>query len=69
MNSDLNVLGVYFPTLFAIALGALAATAFLRALLDRRGFYAFVWHPPLFNISLYFIVLAIGVMIVNRTLI
>lgn len=59
MIGHLNIYGVYVPTLLAMMLGAYLLKAGLRTLLTRLGFYRFVWHPPLFNLALYIIVLGV----------
>lgn len=69
MTYEINIYGVFMPTLIVIALGALFVMRIVRTFLEHRGFYRYVWHPPLFNLSLYFVFLALGVMIVHRTLI
>lgn len=59
MTGHLNIYGVYVPTMLAMMLGAYLLKAGLRTLLTRLGFYRFVWHPPLFNLALYIIVLGV----------
>jgi hypothetical protein len=51
-------LGFYLPPLVPWAGGALIPFLVLRWLLERFGFYRFVWHRPLFNLALY--VLLVG---------
>ena len=46
-------LGFYWPPLMFWACVALLLFAVVRSLLDRSGFYRFVWHRPLFNLALY----------------
>ena len=57
MNGHLDLYGVYVPTLLLLLLAAYAVKSLLRALLARLGFYRRVWHPPLFNLALYVLVL------------
>lgn len=59
MIGQLNIYGVYVPTLLALMLGAYLVKVLLRTLLTRLGLYRFVWHPPLFNLALYIIVLGL----------
>ena len=59
MTGHLNIYGVYVPTLLAMMLGAYLLKAGLRTLLMRLGFYRFVWHPPLFNLALYILILGL----------
>uniref|UniRef100_Q46TT1 DUF1656 domain-containing protein n=2 Tax=Cupriavidus pinatubonensis TaxID=248026 RepID=Q46TT1_CUPPJ len=55
--TDFNVYGVFVPATLAWMLAAFAVTAGVRTVLDRLGFYRFVWHRSLFNFSLYILVL------------
>lgn len=57
MTGHLNVYGVYVPVLLVTMLVAYGVKSLLGALLQRLGFYRWVWHPPLFNLALYIIVL------------
>ena len=59
MNGHLDLYGVYVPTLLLLLLVAYALKSLLRALLARLGFYRWVWHPPLFNLALYVLVLGL----------
>ncbi|WP_420993073.1 DUF1656 domain-containing protein [Cupriavidus sp. 30B13] len=57
LNAEIDLYGVFVPSLLALMLLAFAMTAGLRALLARLGFYRMVWHRSLFNLALYLIVL------------
>lgn len=57
MTGHINLYGVFVPTLLVLLLAAYAVNGCLRALLARVGFYRFVWHPSLFNLALYIMVL------------
>lgn len=57
MNGHFDLYGVFLPTLLMLLLGAYVLKVLLRVLLTRLGFYRFVWHPPLFNLALYLMVL------------
>ena len=50
--------GFYLPPLMLWAGAALIPFVVVRWLLERSGFYRFVWHRALFNLALY--VLFIG---------
>jgi hypothetical protein len=54
---ELDLYGVFVPALLACSLLALLATMGVRAVLRRTGFYRLVWHPALFDIALFTIVL------------
>ena len=55
---NVEFLGFYLPPLLLAACAALILFAILRWLLERLGFYRFVWHRSLFNLALY--VLLVG---------
>ena len=57
MIAELSLYGLYVPTLLPLAIGALIATRLLGRLLLRLGAYRLVWHPALFELALFFIVL------------
>ena len=49
--------GVLLPGLLVAALAAGALTLALRRLLSRVGFYRLVWHPTLFTLALFVLIL------------
>jgi hypothetical protein len=57
MRPDIDIYGVFIPTLGAIALVAYLLNAILRRLLASVGFYRLVWHRPLFDTAMYFCLL------------
>jgi hypothetical protein len=57
MIAELSLYGLYVPTLLPLAIGALICTRLLGRLLLRLGAYRLVWHPALFELALFFIVL------------
>ena len=57
MTGHLDIYGVYVPLLLVAMLATYALNSLLTAGLRRLGFYRWVWHPPLFNLALYIIVL------------
>ncbi|MEA5097926.1 MAG: DUF1656 domain-containing protein [Burkholderiaceae bacterium] len=63
MIGEVKFLGMYFPWLLLTSLLSLLATRFISLLLARKGLYRFVWHPPLFDLALFCIVLGIFVTI------
>lgn len=64
--TEFNIYGVFVPATLAWMLAAFAATAGIRVVLDRLGFYRFVWHRSLFNFSLYILVLGAMVAFVRE---
>ena len=49
--------GVYLPGLLLLAGGALACSWAVRRLLALSGVYRWVWHPALFDMALYLLLL------------
>jgi hypothetical protein len=57
MYGEFSLHGVFIPTLLGLMLGAYVLQNGLRLLLLRVGVYRHLWHPPLFNLALYVMVL------------
>jgi hypothetical protein len=53
MTPEISVFGVYMPSILPCALIAYLATRLVARGLRAAGFYRFVWHPSLFNVSLF----------------
>lgn len=63
MTNDLDLYGVFVPSLFAWVMIAFAFSLPLRRILAWSGFYRFVWHRPLFDIALFVVLVGIVVLI------
>ncbi|KFC71485.1 DUF1656 domain-containing protein [Massilia varians] len=57
MIGEVSIYGLYLPPLLLLALAALVVCRILNLALARTGFYRRVWHPALFDFSLFVIVL------------
>lgn len=57
MIGEVSIDGLYLPPLLLLALAALVVCRILNLALGRTGFYRRVWHPALFDFSLFVIVL------------
>lgn len=57
MIGEVSLHGLYLPPLLLLTLAALAVCRLLKPVLARTGFYRLVWHPALFDFSLFVIVL------------
>ena len=66
MTGEIDVYGVFVPTLLLCVGAALLLTAGLRRMLRWFGFYRLVWHRPLFDFALLVIVLGAVVSISTR---
>ncbi|CAN7420853.1 MAG: DUF1656 domain-containing protein [Rhizobium sp.] len=66
MRPDIDIYGVFIPTLGAIAFAAYLLNAILRRLLASVGFYRLVWHRPLFDTAMYFCLLGAIALSLNK---
>ena len=66
MTGELDLYGVFIPTLLVWVGVTLPLTAGLRRLLRWFGFCRLVWHPPLFDLALLVIVLGAVVAVSTR---
>lgn len=57
MIGEVSLYGIYFPPLLLLALLAFGVSRLCSTLLARTGFYRHVWHPALFDFSLFVMVL------------
>ncbi|CVI24128.1 conserved protein; associated to putative secretion protein and putative transporter [Agrobacterium fabacearum CFBP 5771] len=53
MTEQVELYGIFLPSLAAHALFAYAGLRLLTSLLGKIGFYRMVWHRSLFNLALY----------------
>ncbi|MDH7791403.1 DUF1656 domain-containing protein [Ochrobactrum sp. AN78] len=65
MRPELDIYGIYLPTLAVLALGAYFTNSVLQHLLARARFYRFVWHRPLFDAAMYFCILGVSAVLLN----
>jgi len=59
MIGEFDIYGVYFPAFAVFAALALLLQIVIMRLLDACGFYRFVWHRALFDLTIYVIVLGV----------
>lgn len=57
MIGEASVFGLYLPWVMVLAVCALPATWAVRRLLAAAGLYRWVWHPALFDMALYLLML------------
>jgi hypothetical protein len=57
MIGEIDIHGVFIPTLLVLGMGAFFLTLILRVILRRLHFYRFVWHAGLFDTALYVVIL------------
>ena len=66
MSGEINLMGVFVPSLLLHAVLAFGLKECVCRLLAGIGAYRFVWHRPLFDSALFVILLAGIVMLINR---
>jgi len=57
MIGELDIYGAYVPWLLMLGLLSWLLNGLLQRLLASLGAYRLVWHPPLFNLALYVLIL------------
>ena len=57
MIGEASFYGIYLPWLGVLALAALFGLWGTRRVLAAIGFYRWVWHPALFDLALYALLL------------
>lgn len=57
MIGEVSLYGIYVPPLLLLALLALVVSRLFNWVLARTGLYLHIWHPALFDFSLFVIVL------------
>jgi hypothetical protein len=57
MTGELDIYGVFVPSLAAWVLLAFLISLIVRRILSWIGFYRLVWHRPLFDLALYVVLL------------
>jgi hypothetical protein len=65
MSGEIDIYGVFVPSLLAWMVIAFFITGGLRFVLARIGFYKLVWHRSLFNLALYVLVLGATVSLIH----
>ncbi|WP_448203823.1 DUF1656 domain-containing protein [Azospirillum sp. sgz302134] len=58
MIGEIDVYGLFIPPLLILAIAAWVLSGVLRRSLRAVGFYGWVWHPPLFDLALYVVLLS-----------
>ena len=64
--AEINLFGVYVAPISLMMVGAWFVTVALRRVADRFGLLRHVWHPSLFLLAVYVIVLSSWILIVTR---
>jgi protein AaeX len=64
--TEINLFGVYVAPILLIMIGAWLVTTALRRVANRFHLLRYVWHPALFGVALYVIVLSSWLLIMGR---
>lgn len=64
MIGEFNIYGIFMPWLLVLAFLTLGVSWIVRRILARIGIYRVVWHPALFDLALY-VVLLYGVVLIS----
>ena len=61
---EINLLGVYVAPMSILMVAAWVATVALRRITGRFGLLRHVWHPGLFVLAMYLVVLSSMVLVI-----
>ena len=64
--NEINLFGLYVAPIMLIMAGAWVVYFFLRRAGDRFGLTRLVWHPALFELALYVIIVSSIVLVIAR---
>ena len=64
--AEISLFGVYVAPISLMMVGAWFVTVALRRVADRFGLLRHVWHPSLFLLAVYVIVLSSWILTVSR---
>jgi protein AaeX len=56
---EFDIYGVYFPVFAIFAAIAFLFQVVIKRLLNAYGFYRLVWHPALFDLAMYVILIGV----------
>jgi protein AaeX len=66
MFGDVALFGVYLPKLLALAVLALVLHSIGKRILGHVNAYRLIWHPALFNLSLFVVIFAATAYVFQR---
>jgi hypothetical protein len=64
--TEINLFGVYVAPIVPMILAAWVLLLPLRRLADRFGLLRYIWHPALFLLAFYLVLLSAIVLLVGR---
>jgi hypothetical protein len=66
MIGEIDIFGVFVPSVLVLMFVAYLINLVLRKLLARTGFYRLVWHRAIFDLGIYVLVLGLVVIVSHR---
>lgn len=60
MIGEIDIAGIFISPLLLCLLSAFVGRIMISSLLEKANIYKVVWHRPLFDMSLFFILLGIS---------
>ena len=63
---EIDLFNIYVAPIAIIMVAAYGALFCLRRIAARQGWFAYLWHPGLFEFALYMVILSGMVLIVAR---
>jgi hypothetical protein len=66
MIGEIDIFGVFVPAVLVLMLIAYLINLVIRTVLDRVGFYRFVWHRSIFDLGIYVLVLGLVVVVSHK---
>jgi len=63
MIGEIEIHGVFIPTLLVLGIVAFFVRLVLGVILRRLRFYRFVWHAGLFDTALYVVILWVAALV------
>jgi len=66
MIGEIDVLGVFVPSVLVLMFIAYLVNLVIRNVLARIGFYRLVWHRSIFDLGIYVLVLGLVVVVSHR---
>jgi hypothetical protein len=66
MIGEIDIFGVFVPSILVLMLIAYLINQVIRTLLARIGFYRLVWHRSIFDLGIYVLVLGLVVIVSHR---
>ncbi|MFG1210490.1 DUF1656 domain-containing protein [Xanthobacter autotrophicus DSM 431] len=66
MPAEIDIFGVYLPTILLLALVAMAVTRLISRGLTRAGLGRLIWHRALFDLAVFILVTGAGYFLLER---